>query len=733
MSEEGDDTRDDFHATVLRWYSEFHDATRENREAAEKDRDYYDNHQWTDEEIAVLNERLQPVITVNRIAPKINYVLGAEIKNRVDPKAYARTPVHEDDAHVATDGLRYVSDRENFDKKRSKTMKGLLTEGVGGVVVEPETVMVNGEKRVEVSIRRLNYNRIWYDHHSIEPDFSDARYLGVVVWRDYNDALGDPQYKGKKRILEETAANRNSDLSDDTSQGDTPSTWFDTTRQRIKITEVYYQKEDAWWVAHATNAGFVIPPKELKVKTDRGIGFCPLILGTGNVDRKGNRYGIIRALISLQDEVNKRRSKALHEMTQTRVVAETGAVLEPDTFQQELSKADGYAEVTPGALVNKRFEILPPKDIEHQIGLMQDAKADLDTIGPHAALIAADQRQTSGRAFLARQEAGTLEIEPVMENLRDWTLRAYEACWYHIRALWPEERWLRVRDDEDKKGYRYVQVNRKMTKGERVEELAKKGMPLNQAVQTVMGVDGAKSFMTIAQDVQQEVQAVAQHVQVRDDPAAMQEKSMKRLKETKLAKERFTANDVAQLDVDIILEAAPAVAVIQHEEYQELIDLAKSGMVQIPPEAVLEASSLRNKRKIIAMMQESNKAASEAQAQQTQMQTEQLKAAIEKLTAEAALAGARAAKEQAVAQIQIPAEAQRDAAQSAKLGAEGEKEQAVAKVAIPAAAEKDKAAASKMDGEAGILPSVDTKNKAQAVKAFADARASGTPKPGEKK
>ena len=60
---------------------------------AQRDRDYVDHEQYTREERKTLNERGQPIITINKIADKLQLLCGMERKARTDPKAsLARRP-----------------------------------------------------------------------------------------------------------------------------------------------------------------------------------------------------------------------------------------------------------------------------------------------------------------------------------------------------------------------------------------------------------------------------------------------------------------------------------------------------------------------------------------------------------------------------------------------------------------------------------------------------------------
>ena len=103
---------DDEGLTQLRtWFEDAEEATQQARKNSERDRDYYDGRQFTAEELKILRDRGQPDIVINRIQPKVNFLLGWEATNRTDPRAFPRTPADEDASEAATDALRYVHDQ----------------------------------------------------------------------------------------------------------------------------------------------------------------------------------------------------------------------------------------------------------------------------------------------------------------------------------------------------------------------------------------------------------------------------------------------------------------------------------------------------------------------------------------------------------------------------------------------------------------------------------------------
>ena len=114
-----DRLKDDILPKLIRQFEDAADSSLDHRQEAEKARDYFDGDQWSSAERETLKKRLQPCITDNRIADKVQYLLGLERKTRTDPKAYPRNPQDEGAAEAATDAIRYVFDCNDFQQLRS--------------------------------------------------------------------------------------------------------------------------------------------------------------------------------------------------------------------------------------------------------------------------------------------------------------------------------------------------------------------------------------------------------------------------------------------------------------------------------------------------------------------------------------------------------------------------------------------------------------------------------------
>ena len=213
---------------LLAQFREAEEQTREERTAAERDRDYYDLKQHTEDEIAALEKRGQPVVTTSRLKSKIDSLLGYEKRGRTDPKAYPRTPQHEKDADAATDALRFVCDQNRFQTITSNVAENLFLEGVGACTVT--VAQVNGEPDVRVTW--VPWDRYYRDPHSRDRHFADKKFDGIVLWYDEDDILD--MFPGSEAVIEH-AYSCSTEGDDDTFQDRPKFTWADKARKRVRV------------------------------------------------------------------------------------------------------------------------------------------------------------------------------------------------------------------------------------------------------------------------------------------------------------------------------------------------------------------------------------------------------------------------------------------------------------------------------------------------------------------
>jgi hypothetical protein len=388
------------HEKLVKWFEAAERASLDAREESERDRDYLNGVQWTAAEIEALRKRGQPVITINKIRDKISLLTGMERKQRSDPKAWPRTPSEEERADAATQALRFVADDTGFAMIRSSVFEEMLVEGYGGAEIGLED---DGKGGANVTITHVGWDRLWHDPHARALDFADARHLGMVLWMDRDQLL--ELYPDADDTITDSFAEHFG------SYDDKPGivAWRDNTRERVRVVQCYWQERGEWWGATISRAGFLAEPQKSPFKDRKGRSACPLLLQSAYVDRDNRRFGMVRDLISLQDELNKRRSKALHLLSVNRVIADHGAVDDEDAARREMAKPDGWITKNQGM----ELIVTPGGDLAMgQFKLLEHATAEMQVKGPNAAMSGTDSRDQSGRAILAQQAGGAAANEP---------------------------------------------------------------------------------------------------------------------------------------------------------------------------------------------------------------------------------------------------------------------------------------------------------------------------------
>jgi hypothetical protein len=560
-----------------RMFSRAEEACTEARKLAHRDRDWHDNFddsQWSEAEKKILHDRRQPIVTSNRIKRKVGFICGLEQKQRTDPRAMPRNPQDTDTADIVTPVLEFIEQETRFDHVASQAFRDLNIEGIQAV----EVIVEGGDK---VVINHLMYDGFFYDPRSKKRDFSDARYLGYQDWFDADDAFDMFRQRADKpeeqeRLDGELKSKLESSYEDgaqDEGYEDKPwNMWGDEDRNRVRIACMYWKGEGGVWNYTYFTGGGVLKEGVSPYLDDEGKPDCAIIAASAYMTRKNERYGPVRDMISPQSEMNFRRSAALFLIKQRRTWARAKGIL-PTNASETLASADGQL-IANGVFGQDWGFIESAQEVAQNFELLQEAKGEIDVQGPNAGLQGRGTENQSGIAIERQQQAGLAEENDLFDTHNDWKLRIYRAMWYRAKQFWREPKFIRITDDQN----------------------AFKFLHLNQQQPVIDPMTGQPQ---IGPDGQPVVQMVP-------------------------------GTELAKMDADITLHAAPESLSLQHEQFIQLADMAKAG-VPIPPDVLLEASQIRDKQKLVARLKEEG--GKDAQLQQAAQQMEQMQKVIEEMQA----------------------------------------------------------------------------------------------------
>lgn len=433
---------------LWRQWTDFADSKVAEIEEQRQARHYYHADQFTPEEVKEYRRRGQPIVTSNRVQRKIDAVVGLIERMRQDPKAYPRTPNHEEGADIASATLRYTFDAARWEEITPMIALNAAINGIGCVELSLEE---GDQGDPEIGLMTVEPDTFFYDPRSFRHDFSDARYMGVAKWVDLEEA--QEMFPDKRDELENLISNAGA--LESWQQQDRERRWINIDRRQVFIIEHWYRKGAEWrWCFYVGRYQKLAEGRSF-LQDEKGKDICRFVAFSANVDHDGDRYGFVRNMRPQQDEINARRSKALHLLNSRRIIMEAGAVDDVERTRTEWARPDGVIIRNPGRELTADQTAV--QDFNGQLAFLEEAKSEIENFGPNPAVMGEGVENSSGRAISLLQQAGIAELGPFILAYRNWKLRVYRATWNALQQHWTSERWVRVTDDEDMA--QFIQLN----------------------------------------------------------------------------------------------------------------------------------------------------------------------------------------------------------------------------------------------------------------------------------
>lgn len=469
-----------------------------NRRQMAIDEDMFDHEQWTQEEIAILEERGQAPIVFNLIQTTINWVLGSQRRAPTDYKVLPRQKEGGKAASRKDELLRHLRDENDTEIQTAMAFADAVKAGVGWL----ETGEGDPSDGPMVFDRYESWRNMLWDSRSRQVDLSDARYVCRVKWLDVDMAealwprrAGIIRHSTEQNMLKSGMNDYGDaamdDIEDDSLFAPEVTAGGHALRNRVRAIEVWFRRMvtvpvvsggdfnrelfDPWSEGHWTElqvgrATLIEKPREVMhvaIMTERGLldlrqspyrhnqfPFTP-IWGYRR-GRDGLPYGMIRGLRDIQRDLNKRASKALHHLNSTRVFVEEGSVDDIDELRDEAAR--------PDAVIVYKSGRQPPK-----------IETDLDLAAAHVDLMSMDARMiqqvggvtddnlgrktnaTSGTAITARQDQGALATSMFTDNLRSSLRKHGEKKLVNIEQFYTDAMTFRITNARGNP--EYVEIN----------------------------------------------------------------------------------------------------------------------------------------------------------------------------------------------------------------------------------------------------------------------------------
>lgn len=434
------------------------------RKEADRAADYYDGNQLTPETVERLKDRGQPPLIANLIAPTIDTVLGMEAKTRTDWRVRPEDDdeANDDLAEAVSVKLKHAEIESRADRACSDAYAGQLKTGMAWVEVGREHDPFKCNYRVKSVHRR----EIAWDWRAESFDMSDCRYLIRRRWLELDEAIAmmpqyaelfrqttggwagfDPMHEQDSTLVQSWEVERDTKLAADD--------WRDLHRQRVCLYEIWYRK---WVRAHVMElpngrvmecdfndprhceailagiatvkmatfqkvrlAWYTGPHFLFDVPSPYKHNMFPYVPFYGHREDLTNvPYGLIRAMIPPQDEVNARKSKMLWSLNARRVVTDSDAVKDHNQAMSEVSRPDAYIILDSNRKPNSKFVVEPGGELAaQQFQVMQESKQEIaEASGIHKSMQGQTTGATSGIAVNTLVEQGLNTLAEINDNYR---------------------------------------------------------------------------------------------------------------------------------------------------------------------------------------------------------------------------------------------------------------------------------------------------------------------------
>jgi hypothetical protein len=471
----------------------------EERIQMQIDEDYYDHLQWRPEDARELMERGQAPLVFNESRQSIDWIAGTEKRMRKDYKILPREPDDEQGAELKTKIVKYLDDVNLTQWHRSKAFKQAATAGLSwieeGINPDPEQEIIYSGME--------DWRNVYRDSHSRNLDMNvDARYLfrRRVIDLDYAIALlpghaahlramsgrhdddeeGDGiWYLGQKLTgASETEWTMNSLAGfGERAAYMTRNGYRDTSRrQSVELLECWYRVPERVKVFAATAMqGKIVNPQDpmhaqaiaervpvyeavkLRMRLQVATKHAPMvdmaspfrhgrflltpIYGYRRA-RDGMAYGAMRGMRDIQDDLNKRRGKALFALSSNRMTLEKGAVDDIEEARLEAARPDMALVVNVGMHI--LFET-PTADFQGNLEMAaQDSELLRNAGGVTNENLGRNTSAQSGIAIERKQDQGSLTTSELFDNYLLAIRQAGKLRLSHIEQFWTEPKAVRI-------------------------------------------------------------------------------------------------------------------------------------------------------------------------------------------------------------------------------------------------------------------------------------------------
>tara|TARA_B100000902_G_scaffold260268_1_gene246507 strand:- start:18384 stop:20501 length:2118 start_codon:yes stop_codon:yes gene_type:complete len=459
---------------------------------------YYRGDQWDEFDMQELDDQGRPALTINTILPTINAVLGEQSTKKADIQFKPRGGGNQDVADVLTKVYQQIADNNKLDWIENQVFSDGLIQDRGYFDVRIDfSDHVMGEVRIEAKDPLdilIDPDAKHYDPRTWNEIF-ETKWMSI----DEIEEIYGQEQADKLRMLAETGTTLGADSMEfeEERYGDTEEYNYgqqyptDPENARmlrsIRVIErQYYRLKDCmFYLDPVTGDMREVPYNWSKKKRENFADTFGLdilnktvrkVRWTVTADtvvlfddwspyrnftivpyfpyfRRGKPFGMVRNLLSPQEQLNKITSQELHIVNTTANsgwIVENGSLagMTADDLEEHGAETGLVLEFNRGSTPPAK---IPPNQIPTGLDrLGQKAAANIKQIsGITDAMLGQDSAEVSGVAIQAKQNRGSMLLQVPLTNLSKTRQYLAESILHLVQGFYTEERVIQITDEED--------------------------------------------------------------------------------------------------------------------------------------------------------------------------------------------------------------------------------------------------------------------------------------------
>lgn len=482
---------------------------------------YYRGEQWDEFDQQQLDDQGRPALTINTILPTINAVLGEQSTKKADIQFKPRGGGNQDVADVLTMVYQQIADNNKLDWIENQVFSDGLIQDRGWFDVRIDfSDHIMGEVKIETKDPLdilIDPDAKHYDPRTWNEIF-ETKWMSLdEIEETYGQEKAD-----KLRMLAETGTTLGADSMEyeEERYGDTDEYNYgqqfpgDPENARmlrsIRVIErQYYRlKECMFYLDPVTGDMRDVPQNWGKKKREQFADQFGLDILTKTVRkvrwtvtadtvvlfddwspykhftlvpyfpyfRRGKPFGMVRNLLSPQEQLNKITSQELHIVNTTANsgwIVENGSLsgMTADDLEEHGAETGLVLEFNRGSTPPAK---IPPNQIPTGLDrLGQKAAMNIKQIsGITDAMLGTDSAEVSGVAIQQKQNRGSTLLQVPLTNLAKTRQYLAESILNLVQSFYTEERIIQITDEEDPYKPRVpVRVNQMTPEGQVINDL----------------------------------------------------------------------------------------------------------------------------------------------------------------------------------------------------------------------------------------------------------------------